>query len=431
MADERVTPASASQASANTASVKTSPAIPAASLTDPARPIAEGERVEALDVLRGFALLGILVPNIVVFSWPMQAMTSPAAMGGGPANEWGYRVTAIFFLTKMMMLFAMLFGAGTLFFARKYDNARSVTDGYGRWFARTGWLLVIGLAHGIGLWYGDILVWYAVAGIAALWWVRRFSGKTLLVGGAASFALGSIVMILFSLAGVFWARQQGDMSVLYGADLQTQIDTYQGGYAGIVQSRILTLLMMWFFGIMWAPGIIGLMVTGMALVKLGVFTAERSARFYSVMAAIGIGLGLPLTVGVFAACQAWDPEYGSFLFQSLAQPVGIPLGLGYAGLIILIVKKQWLAPLRAALRAVGRTALTCYLMQTILATTFFYGYGLGYYAKIDYPNLFLVVGAIWAINIVFALVWLRFFRMGPAEWAWRSLTYLRLQPLRR
>jgi Predicted membrane protein len=115
----------------------------------------------------------------------------------------------------------------------------------------------------------------------------------------------------------------------------------------------------------------------------------------------------------------------------VAQLCGIPTSLGYAAALIWCVKAGVLRPVLAALEAVGRMALSNYFLQTILCTTLFYGYGFGLFAKVGYPALFGVAAAVWAVNIAFSLLWLRVFRFGPAEWLWRTLTYLRPQPMRR
>ena len=114
----------------------------------------------------------------------------------------------------------------------------------------------------------------------------------------------------------------------------------------------------------------------------------------------------------------------------LAQPIGVPLALGYASLIIALSKIGLFKIITIPLAAVGRMALTNYFAHTLLCTTFFYGYGLGYFAKIEYPELWIVVGSVWAFNICFSMLWLRFFKMGPFEWVWRCLTYRQLVPIR-
>jgi uncharacterized protein len=149
------------------------------------------------------------------------------------------------------------------------------------------------------------------------------------------------------------------------------------------------------------------------------------------MAILGLVGGLGLTLTVFYGLRAAYPTYGGFIWQSMSQFIGIPISLGYMGLIIWIVKLGVLKPLTGLLANVGRMAFSNYFLQTILCTLFFYGHGLGNFGTIDYPGLFLVIAVVWTINLVFSAVWLRFFRFGPAEWLWRSLTYMKPQALLR
>ncbi|USO00086.1 MAG: DUF418 domain-containing protein [Phycisphaeraceae bacterium] len=405
------------------------------------KPIAERQRFETIDAVRGFALLGILGPNIVAFGWPEEAMSWAGAMGGGAWNEAGHALTSIFFLGKMMALFCMLFGAGVVIYARKFDaqgpgtghqapdaDARSLAPGAYLWYRRVAWLLVIGLAHAIFLWFGDILVWYAVAGMGAVWWVRRINPRWQIGLGLILHLLSSALLLGLSFMMVFATDQGGDAM----ASVHREMDAYTGGYLDTFGVRLQSLMGMWFFlGPIFFPGVTGLMMIGMGLVRLGILTGEKPTRFYADLAVLGLVGGLGLTVTLFFGHGLISPDYGEALWQCFGQFVGIPISLGYMALIIWMIRLGVLRGVTHALANVGRMALSNYLLQTLLCTTFFYGYGFGYFAKIDYPGLFAVIGVVWATNLVFSAVWLRFFRFGPAEWAWRSLTYWRLQPMAR
>lgn len=400
-------------------------------------PITESQRIRTLDVVRGFALLGILVPNIVVFAWPSNAMVDPAAMGGGPWNESGHAITSVFFLGKMMALFSMLFGAGVVVYGRKFDddgngNRPPLSRGAGLWYRRTGWLLLFGLIHAVALWFGDILVWYAMSALLLVWWVRRINPRWQIVLGIALHLVSTLLISAFFAAGI-WAVESGRMGpeTLMG-DPALELQGYTGTYLDAVLIRLPTLAFFWLLlGPMFTPGVTGLMMIGMGLVRLGILTGERPTSFYANAAVLGLVGGLGLTLTLFYGIAEHWPDYTGFIWQSIAQFVGIPISLGYMALLIWLVRIDLLRPLTNALAAVGRMALSNYLLQTILCTTLFYGYGLGYYAEIEYPALFGVVAAVWIINIVFSTVWLRFFRFGPAEWLWRSLTYWKPQPMRR
>jgi len=175
------------------------------------------------------------------------------------------------------------------------------------------------------------------------------------------------------------------------------------------------------------------MVLGMALVRTGVLTGHRSTRFYAIAAAACYLIGLPMVIlGIIDnEAHSFEPVRAA-LVGTPANAIGsLPVALGHAALLLLVVKLGALKLLRRALSAVGQMAFTNYLSQTIICTTLFYGYGFGLYGKLDRPALLAIVIAIWALQLVWSPLWLARFRFGPAEWLWRSLTYFRLQPMRR
>ncbi|MHC4992200.1 MAG: DUF418 domain-containing protein [Planctomycetota bacterium] len=184
------------------------------------------------------------------------------------------------------------------------------------------------------------------------------------------------------------------------------------------------------FGL-WRAG--GLMLLGMGLYKLGVFGAQRSVALYGAMVVLGYALGLPLIwIGaqkivahefdfVYFFRYGWNFNYLGSLF----------VALGHVGLVMLLCRMDALAWLMRALAAVGQMAFTNYLMQSIICTLVFYGYGFGLWGSLSRFELIGVVGAVWAAQIIWSPLWLRVFRFGPFEWLWRSLTYWKRQPFRR
>jgi len=427
-------------------------------------PTAKAQRFGPVDTLRGFALLGILVPNIVVFSWPMMAMTDYTAMGDSPANQLGYTITATAFLGKFMFLFALLFGSGVIMYARKFDSRPGkilckrcryplaglpddapcpecncderldmkpkLSEGAGLWYFRCGLLLAFGLLHAYGLWFGDILTFYAVAGLTLLWWIRRLDPKIQFWGGLVLYFLGSLITIGFAVLG-YWAVSSGNMEINeLAADPVIEIVGYTGTYFEAFKTRFLTVLVMQLFFIpLMLPMLWGIMSMGMGLTRMGILTGERSLGFYVKAAIICLTIGVTLTGGGFMFLYPTFDMVPGFIWQSCAQPLGIPLALGYGALVIALAKWAPAKIITTPLAAVGRMALTNYFLQTILCTTYFYGYGMGKFATIEYPQLWLVVFSVWGINIVFSMLWLRFFNMGPFEWLWRVMTYRQLVPI--
>lgn len=427
-------------------------------------PTTSAQRFGAIDTLRGFALLGILVPNIVAFSWPMRAMTDPLAIGDTSANNLAHTITTTAFLGKFMFLFAMLFGSGVIMYARKFDSRElgyicnrcgypmtgltddlpcpecncadrkikknKLSEGAGLWYMRCFLLLVFGMIHAYALWYGDILTYYAAAGLTILWWVRRLNPKLLFFGGLGVYLTGSLLLLGFSLFG-YHALSQGNIGIeQLGGDQAAEIAGYTGTYFDAFKVRFfMVLFMQIILGIFFQPILWGVMCMGMGLTRMKILTGERSMKFYILSAVVFLGIGIPLTAIMHAFVYKNFTLYPGFVWQPLAQPIGIPLAFGYGALVITLAKWAPAKIITAPLAAVGRMALTNYFLHTILCTTFFYGYGFGKFASIEYPQLWLVVLTVWATNIAFSMLWLRFFSMGPFEWLWRVLTYRQFVPI--
>jgi uncharacterized protein len=325
--------------------------------------------------------------------------------------------------------------------------------------------LAIGLVHAYLIWSGDILVMYAECGLL-LYLFRNKTPRTLIILGAAALLLMVPVLLGF-VAGIDYmkavsARVEAQQKAgetprrfekrihdIWTANLQgkfspspekqdkafnEELATYRGGYRGIVKHRAVGLIfgqtIGFLLGGLFMAG--GRMLLGMGLMKLGVFSASRSRRFYATMAALGYGIGLPLMI--FDASQLighkFSFEYmfhGGFFYNAFGS---IIVALGHVGLMMLIVQSGAIEWLTRRLVAVGRMALSNYLTHSIVCTTLFYGYGFGLFGTINRTGLFAIVLAIWAFQLIISPIWLRYFRFGPAEWLWRSLTYWQLQPMR-
>ena len=429
-----------------------------------ARPVAASERLFAVDALRGFALLGILAMNIVDFAWPDVAYGNPMRGGGFEGTDrvvW--YVNHLIFEGKMMTIFSMLFGAGlVLMDQRAAARGASVRGVY---YRRVLWLLAIGMVHAYLIWGGDILVLYAECGLF-LYLFRNRSPRALIVLGVAALLLFVPLLLGFAAgldsmkatAARVEARQKaGEPSTPFDkrihevwtehlrkhfeptseervTEWDKELSVHRGSYVGIVKERALPMLIgqiiQLIFGVPLFAG--GRMLIGMGLMKMGVFSASRSWRFYANMAALGYGIGLPLMAFDAARLiehqfEMMDQLHGGILYNAFGSVV---VALGHVGTIMLIVKSGAIAWLTRRLAAVGRMALTNYLAHSIICTTLFYGYGFGLYGTINRTGLAAIVLAIWTFQLIVSPIWLRYFRFGPAEWLWRSLTYWRLQPIR-
>ena len=392
-------------------------------------PVLQDARLDSIDVLRGFALLGILIMNIQLFAMPEAAYYNPTAYGdleGADLYVWlGGRLLAD---QKFMTIFSMLFGAGIVLMTSRAE-ARGETRRVH--YRRMGWLAIIGLAHAHLLWAGDILFLYAVCGMLVYPFRRQSPGR-LLVIGTATVAVAAAIFAGLQASLPDWS-EEALAEVTLGAWQPTQaiiddtVATYRGGWLQQLPARSAmafgfeTFMLVIWGG--WRAG--GLMLIGMALFKMDVFSARRPPRFYGALVAAALVAGIP----VEAYGVALDFEFGWALDWSLLQGrqfnywPSIAVGLGYVGLVMLACRTAALRPLTRPFAAVGQTALTNYLLQTVICTTIFYGHGLGLYGSVDRVGQLAIVLGVWAVQLVVSPLWLRRFRFGPAEWAWRSLTY--------
>jgi uncharacterized protein len=400
-------------------------------------PVARTDRLETLDVLRGFALLGILAMNIRIMAAPFGAYMYPIGLFEySGASRAAYLFSATVFDLKMMGLFSMLFGASVLLYAGKAgDHSAPIRT---LWFRRMFWLLVIGLVHAYFIWDGDILVPYALCGMIVLWWVRRFSAPALLAAAATMLLIGAGLSIghATSWPNMSEAERAQELPLFMPSveELQVQLDAMLGSYAGTIQHRasFVFLMQTLVFGTFFFWRCSGMMLLGMALYKWGFLDGRRSAGHYGLVAAICLPLGLGLA-GYGAAeidrIRYVVPE--RWLLDLWNYAGAIFASVGYAAVVILVVKVDLLRRVRAALAAVGQMALTNYLLHSIITAVLFLGAGFGLAGRFDYAEQFLVVAVIWVVQLLASPLWLGRYRFGPAEWLWRSLTYWHRQPMRR
>jgi len=419
-------------------------------------PVRAQERLGSVDVLRGFALLGILAMNIYAFAMPFPAYSNPFKGGGTSVLDLGtWWITHLFFEMKFMSLFSMLFGAGLALMAERAE-ARGVRFG-GTYYRRLMWLLLIGAVHAYLLWFGDILFWYAICG-AILYPLRRWRPRTLIAVGLILLCVTVPIGLGFGFAVMpemkaaakeaIEAREAGEelsekqLGAIEGWEMfnpgpeamQEEIDAYLGGYLGQVVYRAPIVVMfqtvfLLVFGF-WRIG--GLMLIGMGLIKLGVLSARRSTRFYAWGTVIGFAVGLPATW--LGARGMLDREFDVFYLNQggfLPNYFGsLFLSFAYLSALMLLFKSGILTGLKRRLAAVGRMALTNYLSHTLICTTLFYGWGFGLFDHLGrFQQMFVVLG-VWIFQLIVSPIWLEWFRFGPAEWLWRSLTYWRRQPMR-
>jgi uncharacterized protein len=392
--------------------------------------------VLSLDVLRGFAVLGILIMNIQAFAMVDSAYINPTAYGSlEGVNRWVSILSHVFADMKFMTIFSMLYGAGILMITGKIESRGGRARGLH--YRRTLWLLLFGMLHAYLLWYGDILVTYAVCALL-VYLFRNARPKRLLIGGLMVFSVGFLLFLFFGLTLKFWPPEAYQNNLSFwkpGAEaIRSQISAYRGGWLDQMAERVPASAMHQTFLFLIRTGwrAFGLMLIGMALFKWGVLTGKCSRRFYVTLLLTGWAVGFSLVVyGVVRNYAAgWSFDYSMFLGSLFNYWGALGVSLGYISLVMLACRSDALKRITRPFAAVGRMAFTNYLVQSIICTTIFYGHGLGLFGRVERSGQILIVFAVWAFQLAVSPIWLRYFRFGPFEWIWRTLAYLKPQPMR-
>ena len=403
----------------------------------PATPLAPA-RIESIDVLRGFAMLGILVVNVQSFAMIDAAYFNPTAYGDlSGANFWVWALTHVLADQKLMTIFGLLFGAGVVLMASGRERAgRSPAAAH---YRRMAALLVIGLLHAYCLWYGDILFTYALCGMA-VYPFRRLRPAVLLPLALVLVAVPSLLFLGGAWSSRFWppeAVAEFKAEALPPPSVVAEeLAIYRGGWLRQMDHRApASLYFQTFVFAMWSFWrAAGLMLAGMALFKLGVFSAARSRGFYVGLVLLGLFVGVPVVAyGAYRNFAAgWEPIYSFFVGAQYNYWASLLVSLGWVGLVMLACRAgDRFSALTRPLAAVGRLALSNYLFQTLVCTTLFYGHGFGLFGKVQRIGQLGIVVAVWAVQLVLSSWYLRHFRIGPAEWVWRWVTNLQPPALRR
>lgn len=431
-----------------------------------AAPVADGARIRTIDVLRGVALCGILLMNIPVFAMP-QYFEEAFNTNFHSGNFWLMAVIDILFEGKMRALFGMLFGAGTLLFiSNKAGSGRSVTWLY---YRRMLVLVAFGLLHAhVILWCGDILYLYGVCGMI-VYLFRKVKPRYLILAvplvGLLDFGVGTIHyrQIRRTRLDYVAAVAARDHGATLDEKQERAVEAWQELEHSIVPNRQIVAentrkvksgwagssevwgALAWKFETLFLPfelaDSVALMLLGMALLQLGFFSGTWHERTYRRIMLAGYGLGLPLVTFAFFYQVRRTPtlEAGLALMERMPVPwidliypfQRMLLVLAHASAVILLWHSGVGGWLLRRLAAVGQMALSNYIGHSILCTLTFFGYGLNRYAEWQYWQLYVFVLGVWAFQIAVSPWWLARFRFGPFEWAWRTLTYGRLPPMRR
>ena len=423
-----------------------------------ASPVTRKVRIRSIDTLRGVALLGILLMNIIAFGLPYASYFNPVFDSNLEGiNLSTYIAMDVFVEGSMRGIFSMLFGAGFLLFITKPDTNEDLVRGL--YFRRTLLLILIGVFNAyILVWPGDILFTYGVAGLL-LYVFWHYSAKKLALISGVIFALLAIMHTASHMGSRGLREEVLEIEALPASTELNQVqqqtlaewDTFldqqlftpelveqdlqirKGGYIETFQFLVPFNLIIQTVGLV-ASGLwdaLAMMLLGMAFMKWGIFNASRSMRFYLGMFVIGFGTGLPIN---YFEVNAFVSSGFEIYWEAANRPTydlgRLLVAIGYIGLIMMVCKSGILHLLRSALASVGQMALTNYLSQSLICNAIFMGWGFNLLGELERFQIYYVVLGVWLFQLIASPIWLRYFRFGPAEWLWRSLTYKNKQQWR-
>jgi uncharacterized protein len=399
-------------------------------------------RIQSIDMLRGFALLGLLSMNIISFSMPNIAYYNPSlVMADSPTNMPIFGFMYVMADQKFMGIFSLLFGASTLLILQRSKGAAKLH------FTRNIWLILFGLFHGILFWEGDVLLIYGLCALV-LYFLKNFKPASLFFLGLFLFLapvdfnlfMGWLVPYL-DQTSVLWLQNYWAPQLFV---LNQDIQLFQGDYVSQLMYRLegneLNHIsndgyelhglgqLIDFFG-----RSIGMMLIGMAAFKTGIIDGQKTASFYLKMSFWGFAIGIPLSVWGLVMLQQhnFEATYSLFLGRIPNHIATLFIVAGYVGVVTWCCHVEKFPRLQTSLSAVGKMALTNYIGQTVIAGFVFYGFGLGLDGQMDRFELLCIMFAIWAIQIVGSVIWLKYFIYGPVEWLWRSLSYVKMAKIKR
>lgn len=398
--------------------------------TVPSAPSKSTDRILDIDILRGFALFGVILVNIFYFQVPAAYFSTYYEQFSDSLNREVYEMVNWFFTGKFYPIFSFLFGLG---FSIQFLSARRKDiNPYTFLARRLTFLLLFGLAHIIFVWEEDILLIYALFGFVLL----------MLIESSPRFILGAAVLLYFA-SPVYhiidhFFRIQPDTPVSF--DL---INAYKEFYVTASYWQILQERLSIYVQKYNQPEELISMLNRLAFFLMGLYAGkknyiatfrERSGEWlrFLIISFIIFSIG-------FLADKVWlkdlETAPNSALLLSMEEIVNSISGLFqvlvYIVGFLLLLRLDRIRPLLVPLASIGRTALTVYLTHTIVFSFLFYSFGLKLYASLTPFHLLVTATVLFVVDVLISVLWLKYFHYGPLEWIWRSLTYHKLLPLRK
>ncbi len=422
------------------------------------QPTQKKARINSLDVIRGIAVLGILLMNINGMGLPF-AYSDPSIAGGADGlNLQVWIMNEMFFEGTMRGLFTLLFGAGVVLLTSRLEKSGAGIATADIYYRRTLWLLVFGIFNVyILLWHGDILYPYAIFGLM-LFPFRNADVKILMFGAFLLIVIG-ILWDISDYRNDLKTKKEGielqqikDQGLTLTDDQEDslekweklsakkkpeevakKIDLMHQGFWAVLMEKVKgnQFMQTWLPYRYWPWDILSFMLLGIAFFKLRIFHGERKNQFY--LNLMGIGYLVGLSINYYETQMQLDGNFDPIIISKAGQTYQIGrlfTTLGHVGLFMLFIKSGMLGFLQRSLAAAGQLALTNYLMQSVITSIIFYGDGLALFGTLERYQLYYIVVGIWIFQLIYSPIWLRYFQYGPAEWLWRSLTYQKAQDFR-
>ncbi len=431
-------------------------------------PVTRADRISSLDVLRGVSLMGILVMNIADFAYGytnyMFPLSTVKPVFDGPhwqLNTIAWFLRWIFFEGKMRGLFSLLFGAGVILLTERALARGAGIRAADIYTRRNMWLVLFGMLHGYLIWSGDILFYYGTAALLFLFPFRNLRVKTLMWVATILLVLNSVLgmghLYFHPLALRAAAAQASEKLARHQTltpdesdDLkawsdaqhewrQTQkqklddIAAMQKGYWKAQAHEAKYVLTGELKGAYFGFGDwVGMMLLGMALYKNGFLPGRLSMKTYGWTALIGLSIAWVVTaIGAYKSWAGHFDQFSTTLWMGAPYDVArIGGALGSAAVLLMLLKAGQLPWLLRHVALVGQMALSNYLLTSIVMRTIFVWGPWHWFGYVEYYKIYYAVAGMWLGNLVFSAVWLHYFEFGPVEWAWRSLTYWKRQPMR-
>jgi len=382
-------------------------------------PIAPSDRIAAIDIVRGIALFGVMAINVAtIFRVSIFERFLPDGLDGTWLDRTLYSILMVGIDLKAFALFSLLFGVGL---AIQYDHLSASSSRTALLVRRLAFLLLIGAAHLIFIWNGDILFEYAIAGFVVLPFLFCRLRILTLVGTAllAVFLVSSFLPEIVSMPSRAWMTQNvAEATQIYGS----------GGFAEVLAFRVDELPAFLPLHVSMFPRTVALMLIGAAAWRADLFrTGSRANLRLPLLAAVGILIG-----GALAATHENEWLRVGWRTELVVERLGtVLLACGYGAAIIWATEKPTGRKLLAWAAPIGRMAFTNYLMQSVIFGWIFYGYGLGLFGKLGVTAALAIGIGVYFLQVAFSAYWLQRYLYGPVEWLWRGAMYGRWQPFRR